>query len=595
MKKQIRNTLKFIIVICITSGFLQACQEDWLDPKPLSIYTPDGVLVDEAGMESILLALREGLRHEVVAGNRMLASELYTSDIAICGSEVSAMPHNFNVQVIPTASTNNMPFMRYWEFGYNHIRNANTVISRIDGATFPSEQVKNRILAEGYFHRAYWYYRLVHQFGDVPFINIEHTAPKLDFFSHSRNTILDKIQEDLEFAVQYLPEVVDPGKVNRAAGNHLLTKVYLANLEFDKAIVSASAVINDGKYTLMTERFGVVAGDNRFNVIWDLHQKENKSIAANTEGILVSQDKYGFPGSQTSGTNTMRDLTPFWSHASYIRDPDGRQGMRSAQFDPQILRFGRGVGYVRSNNYFLWGIWRDAGSDLRHCSDTNWMSREKILYNNPASNYFGQPVQIQYTAPYDTMRSYFSWPHYKVYVANEPSVGIPTGGNSDWYVFRLAETYLLRAEAYYWKGLFAEAAADINKIRERALAPIITANDVTIEYILDERARELYYEEPRKTELTRIAFMMAEQNLNGYSKDNFHENNYWFDRVDALSYYNTGFSYGAHAYVISPFHVLWPVPQGQIDSNTGGRINQNSGYNGAENNLPPLTEITMDQ
>ncbi len=345
----------------------------------------------------------------------------------------------------------------------------------------------------------------------------------------------------------------------------------------------------------MTERFGEVADDDRFNVIWDLHQKENKSIPANTEGILVVQDKYGFPGS-TGGTNTMRDLTPFWSHGSYIKDPDGMPGMSSSAFNPQILALGRGVGFTRISNYFEFDIWKDAEYDLRHDTDTNWMPRSKLRYNNPSSNYYGQVVQPEYIAPYDTMRSYFGWPHYKVYVANEPTVGRPVGGNSDWYIFRLAETYLLRAEAYYWNNNLEEAANDINIVRERAKASIITASNVTIEYILAERARELYYEEPRKTELTRISFIMAAKNLRDYSLDSFSEKNFWFDQVNSVNkFYNTGFVYGKNTYVISPYHVLWPVPQGEIDANTGGRINQNQGYTGAELNVPPKTEIKDDE
>lgn len=81
---------------------------------------------------------------------------------------------------------------------------------------------------------------------------------------------------------------------------------------------------------------------------------------------------------------------------------------------------------------------------------------------------------------------------YKVYVRNERRPQKPTGGNSDWYVYRLAKTYLLRAEAYFWKGELANAASDINKVRERAHAPSISAGNVGIGYILDERARGLY-------------------------------------------------------------------------------------------------------
>lgn len=585
---------KSILLIVALAVSVQACQESWLEPKPLSIFVPENVYVDRAGMESLLLVLRRGLRDEFYGNKSGMCLEIASSDVGHLNGEQPVEIHNFNISLTPTSGGDASIIFAYWQNAYGQIRNANVILNRVEGIEI-SEQDKNELVAEALFHRAYWYYRLVHQFGDVPFISREYTEPKLDFYSHSRNAILDKIQEDLEFSVQWLPEVVAPGMVNRGAGYHLLTKVYLANLEFEKAVQSASAVIDGGRYHLMTERFGSVAGDDNFNVVWDLHQVENKSIPSNTEGILLVQDKFGYPGAQTGGTNTMRNLTPFWAHASYIRDPSGGQGMRSVNFDPQILSFGRGVGYVRPNNYFQFSIWLDAGNDLRHDSDTNWLPTEKFIYNNPSSPYFGQPVQIEYTNAYDTTRVWYGWQYYKLFVPHESTVGIPVGGNGDWYVFRLAETYLLRAEAYVWLNDFDKAAADINEVRERSDAPVITAADVSIEYVLDERARELYYEEPRKTELTRIAFIMAEKNLRGYSMDNFHQHNYWFDRVDDLGFYNKGLQYGTNEWIISPYHVLWPIQQIAIDANTGGRINQNKGYQGAESNVPPLTQVTDEQ
>lgn len=74
----------------------------------------------------------------------------------------------------------------------------------------------------------------------------------------------------------------------------------------------------------------------------------------------------------------------------------------------------------------------------------------------------------------------------------------------DWYVIRLAETYLLLAEAYLNKGDKASAADAINVVRARAKAPLCTAADVTIDYILDERARELYGEEHRAVTLSSV-------------------------------------------------------------------------------------------
>ena len=571
-----------------------ACS-DFLDPKPLSFYTPEDIYVDKAGMETVLVTLRRGLRNEYYGSHKLMCVEHYASDLAICTGENMEI-HNWNTQVTPTVKSSDVNdgpqiLPNYFVLAYEQIRNANTIISRIDKTKWDSEKDRNEILAEAYFHRAYWYYRLVHQFGDVPFLGEEYSTPKIDFCTYTRQAILNKIQSDLEFAVKWLPEDVNQGKVNRAAGNHLLTKVYLANCQFQKAVESASQVIDGGRYALMTERFGSVAGDTKYNVIWDLHQVENKSLAENKEGILVVQDKYGYPDASTGGTNSMRDYVPFWCHGSYLKDPDGLSGMVQTLFDPQLMALGRGVGIVKPSPYSNFEIWGNCGADLRHDTTVNWMPREKILYNNKDSKYYGTPVQIQYSNPRDTLRAYYEWPHYKIYVPDQPTVGQPVGGNGDWYVFRLAETYLLRAEAYCWLNEKDKAAADINKVRERAKAPQIESTQVSIDMVLDERARELFAEEPRKTELTRIAFIMATQHLNGYSLENFSEKNYWYDRIMEKNLYNKGYEWGANAYEISPYHVLRPIPQEVIDANTGAVINQNKHYPGYEKNVDPKTEI----
>lgn len=197
----------------------------------------------------------------------------------------------------------------------------------------------------------------------------------------------------------------------------------------------------------------------------------------------------------------------------------------------------------------------------------------------------------------DTIRNWFAWPHYKVYVP-DPSVTQWAGGRTDWNIFRLAETYLLRAEAYCWKGELQKAADDINMVRRRAQAREITANEVNMRMILDERARELYFEEPRKTELTRIAFIYA---ISGkpaddgtiYSLSAFSDKNFWYDHIMATThFFNKGVkTINNVEYTMSPYHVLWPIPQGSIDANVNGVINQNKGYSGFENNVPPLSEI----
>ena len=91
--------------------------------------------------------------------------------------------------------------------------------------------------------------------------------------------------------------------------------------------------------------------------------------------------------------------------------------------------------------------------------------------------------------------------------------------------------------------------------------------------------------------------MMAEKGMNGYSLENFSEKNYWYDRVMAKNelYRPGNIMWGTAVFKVSPYHVLWPIPENAIVSNVGGVINQNQGYPGCEKNDTPLTVIDDSQ
>src|SRR5690554_1142778 len=224
---------------------LGSCAEDWLTPDPLSFLAPENVYVDEAGFEAILITLRKNLQYESTGNRHPLSMEHASSDLAI-----PLVQADFTRNT--PSNSEFFPFLTYFNNVYEFIKNANILISRIDDVEWEDESVRNRLLGEAYWHRAYWYYRLINSYGDVPWIGEELTGAKLDFQTHSRWTILEKIQQDLEQAAQWLPEqAATLGDVTKGAANHLLTKVYLANAEFDKAIFAATDVIN-GPYALMT-------------------------------------------------------------------------------------------------------------------------------------------------------------------------------------------------------------------------------------------------------------------------------------------------------------------------------------------------------
>ncbi len=606
MKLHKNKTHHMIAALLAVMG-LSSCSEDFLEPKPLSFYAPENTFIDEDGMRAANITNLRNMRYEWYGDGAPIITQNIFSEVAVEGTTDKSGPaQDLNLLILPDKNLNSTNTNRigwYWYEGFKGIKYANTVITRIDDATYPSEAVRNEILGTAYFHRAYRYYNLTQCFGDVPFIPGEATQPKLDFYSNTRESILQELKRNLEFAAQWVPDVMDKGEVNKGAVNHLLTKVNLALGLFDDAIASASAVIDGGVHKLMTDRFGVDVNDASKNVIWDLHQAENKSLPANTEAILLVIDRLDVEGDLAGGTSVQRNAVPLWW--SGFNTPAGNRGTFDDPNDPfgLIQKYGRGIGRCRGTSYSTKHIWKDE-NDLRHAPG-NWIDMEDIVYNNSAlvgqgDSYYGKNLQL-YTDDglnilcNDTIRNYYGWPQYK-FAIDDPERLKPQGGHSDWYVYRLAETYLLRAEAYFWKGQTGLAAADINAVRNRAGAGDVS--EVNIATILDERARELYYEEPRKAELNRISFIFAKTGkaaYNGkvYSMDNFSQDNFCYDRImETTDFYNKNvFTRHGDEYTMSPHHVLWPIPQGAIDSNTGGVINQNEGYPGTENNQPPLTNI----
>ena len=590
---------------------LVGCNESWLKPEPLSFYAPENTFKDAAGIRATLVACERNMRIEWYGDAPPMVTESIFSDIAVEGTTDKSGPaQNLNLLITPDAQLNSGDYNKigwYWIEGYKGIKYANTCITRIDEPTYKNEQEKNEILGAAYFHRAARYYRLTQQFGDVPLILKDITTPTLNFQTTKREVILKKMKEDLEFAEKWVPVVTDKGTVNRGSVSHLLTKINLALGLFDDAIKSASNVIDGGTHKLMTSRFGVDANNASRNVVWDLHRPANKSIGANTEGLMMVIDRISIDGNVDGGIAIMRNTTPFWSNN--INTPSGSRGTIDTygiEID-LVTPLGRGIGRVRPTTYSQKLIWDDK-NDLRHAPG-NWTRMEDLVYNNPAlktakDSYYGKPLQFRSAVgtvlTIDTIRCWFEWPNYKLYV-EDPQRVQPQGGNTDWYVFRLAETYLLRAEAYVWKGDLVNAAKDINAVRTRAnCSPYLPAK-IDIGTVLDERARELYFEEPRKTELTRVAYIFAmtgktAPNGKTYSMATFSDNNYFYDRVmEKNDFYNKGVkTRHADEYLMSPYHVLWPIPQATISGNTGGIINQNKGYNGYANNIPALTEIPKE-
>ena len=622
--KKINSFYRILLFLPFAMGMVN-CSDKWLEPKPLSIFTPENAFVDARGMYGALTACERNMRYEWYGDASPIITELIFSEVCVEGTTDKPGPaQNMNIQITPSSQLNSGDYNKigwYWLEGYKGIKYANVVISRINNTTFASEAEKNAVLGSAYFHRAFRYYRLTQQFGDIPFIGKEIIEPKLDFFSTKREVILQKMKKDMEFAAKWCTDNVDRGRVTKGACQHLLAKIDLALGDFDGAIAAANGAIDGGVYSLMKTSFGSIPKEEgdyltklgivRNDVISTLHWCNNKALPANKEVLFMVLSREDLIDSRLD-LQIMRNAVPFWgvSNSNFLKTPNG-VGPGTSDIAANEIKlvetFGRGIGRARGTNYSTRVIWDDP-NDLRH-KKYNWMNMEDLVYNHPnlksGNNiYYNTPLQLKNSAgavlTTDTIRNWFGWPHYKLY-SPDPRRIQPQGGAFDWYVFRLAETYLLRAEAYWWKGDQTKAMADVNAVRTRAgCAPYTDASKVDIGTILDERARELFWEEARKTELNRISYIFAKtgKSYNGktYTMANFGTSNFFYDRVmSKTDWYNKGVkANNGQEYTMSPYHVLWPIPQSSINSNTQGVINQNFGYDGYANNKAPLDAISPD-
>lgn len=621
---------KIYLIGCLCGlSVLSSCTDEFLKPDALSFFEPSKTFTTKEGLESALASCDKQMRllfFNLTSGDgACIASELMFSDLGVNGSTdkptATGSCINVDVYLTPTGSStvDNHRWSQFWNEGYSGIKYANTIITNIDKVEGLDPALRNEMLGRAYFHRAWRYFNLIFQFKDIPLLTREVQGPKFDYQSTKRSVILDMITKDLEFAVQNVPETAEyGGMVTKGACRQLLIKCYLSQGNFDKAIEEADILIDKSGYALMKEPFGTFVNQVNDihpvtrNIIWDLHRPENKMISENKEMIHCIISRYG----TTTGIRlqNMRNFVPMWSAAGSIgiMTPDGKQGMDISKEQIDYRKaYGRGIAKLRPTTYFQYGLWLNDKTDLRHNAEVgNWMTMERLKYNHPnlfktGSQYAGKNLQLYDDKGKllcsDTIRNWFNWPQYKTWMEDisQENATNYDGGEGDWYVYRLAETYLLRAEAYMWKGEKQKAADDVNEIRKRAkCSKLFNADEMNIGVIMDERARELYLEEWRHVELSRVSYIFA---LTGqadefgqtYTEDGLSDNSYWWQRICKYNdFYNKGIKTRSNVeYTISPYHIFYPVPQSSIDGNREGIINQNKGYAGYEYNIPPFDNL----
>lgn len=421
-------------------------------------------------------------------------------------------------------------YSHYWRNYYRVIDRANAVIAAAENVDFPTGQEarKARLVAEARVMRANSYFILYRLFNNI-FITTEPTTPENVFDvpqdKNSPEEIFALINADLDFAIANLPWTTeDFGRWTQASARHVRAKTAMWQGDWATAIEQAEAVIGDGNYALLPNTGRVFAGD--------LNHEET---------LFAIQIEDGVIGGGSRNQIHFSVMANYFEIPGIVRSND--QG-------------GRGAALLIPNNYLVDLLAADPG-DTR---DDNTYMISHYVYNDPNTlpdgAMIGDTIDI-FTRDSDNpnvFRQYYKTLNPGVLKFHQQD-GNPEEASSfkNIMVYRLAETYLIAAEAYMRQGNQGRALEYVNAIRERAGAAPFT--ELNQENLLDERARELFFEGQRWYTLKRMGVLVdyirdhaANDNLVDFARER-----------------------------IMDKHVNWVIPETELDL-LGPNYPQNDGY-----------------
>ncbi|MFC6102131.1 RagB/SusD family nutrient uptake outer membrane protein [Olivibacter domesticus] len=435
-----------------------------------------------------------------------------------------------------------------WQPCYAGINLVNTALKNI--GTAGVEAAKAPILeAELRFMRAWYYWHLVESFGDIPFT----LEPTESIVTIANRTPVDQVYEqifsDLQYAVDNAPSNnTDYGKITKPIAEAFSARVYLTRGRYEEALTYAQHVMNNYGYSLMPNYADLWKMDNEKNgeIIWGLNYSTNLEF--------------------NDGSNV--------GHSMYLMEYDTQPGMLR-----DVANGFPNVRYMPTK--FLLNLF-DETKDVRFNSSfkTTWFCNETDAAKRPEGMALGDTAI--FCSKYAISSEARTGKVYKIYDINDvyrPD-GTPadrfhyislkkfedptrasaaeTESARDVFLIRLPEMYFIAAEAEMQRGNNTAAAGYINTIRERAAINSanrqemdITASMVTLDFILDERAREFAGEQLRWFDLKRTNKLLERVQLHN---------------PDAKSF-------------IKDFHMIRPIPQSELDAVTNkDTFKQNPGY-----------------
>ena len=567
-----KNKLFFAIIFFLA---VTACNKK-LEEDPKSILVPDFFQTSQ-GLQSGLDAAYAGMR------NFWGAQDLFTVTVIGTDEFMRGVDGNSDINLYSYTSTHGT-VANLWRTAYVFINTCNGIVDYAEKADLP-KATKDKMVAEAKFLRANYYFILVQFWGDVTLNEHFQSEPSTSAKRDPMATVYNFIIQDLKDAIEGLPagpksSGVLPGKANGAVAKHVLAKVYLTRAgssakqadDYQNAYNTAVDLINSkGSLGLsLLSDFGKIFNEgNETNdeVIWTVQHTPNIAYnGPNNSGVTnFSADNvlnHMWVPQYEKRPGMVRDV--FYGRP-YIRCIPTRwltdTVFKERIYDTRYSKTFQTVWYANRPDYPAgYPVWTSplpAGAPPNAVvGQLKFKLGDTAIYmpgvDVTDAKIAATPYLLIPPRKYDNTLSPAMFKYFDTKRAdlNAPSVR-PV------IVFRLAETYLIAAEAAFMIGNNADAVKYINIVRERAASAgnaanmDITAANLSLDFILDERSRELCGEIVRWWDLVRTGKLLERVKLHNKEA----------------------------AANILPKHVLRPIPQAQIDATTtGDPYPQNPGW-----------------
>lgn len=472
-----------------------------------------------------------------------LANETATDDAWMGNTGQSAADFEPAAQYLITP--NRMGYLTYlYKMRYENIMGCNIAINSIPKSPIAESQ-KEQYIGEALFLRAYNYLDLVANFGDVPLVLNVLSSNEMDKERVGKEIVYRQIEQDLKAALWKVKTSYgdsDKGRASKWACTALLARVYLYQSKWDEAYHYADTTIVNSGHRL----------EPNFIDVWNVNNPNG------IESIIESQT------STDSDKQLGNQLCTF----------TGARGEKKENFPSNST----------ADVMDGWG-WCTPTSDLENCylSEGDEIRRRSTITKSGEAAYGDEELNPTHIFDLTQNKSgriirkyYLPIATRRVLVDKRMNAPLNTP------IIRLAEMYLTRAEAAYHLNKFTEAVEDIDIIRARVkLAPkkgTLSGTDI-LYAIWKERRMELAFEGLRLFDIRRQIDPKTNRPVisslfgkNGsFVLYNTTQSTDEYETTNKKELQDKGIHFDLNK------HLLWPIPQSEIDRSSG-KITQNPNY-----------------